>query len=137
MDPTLTRRGVLVGGGVCALALCGLTGCASYGPESEPHGSATPAAEMTAPAAAIPVGGGKIYTDEKIVITQPSAAVFEAFSAICTHQGCVVGAVTTTIDCPCHGSKFSITDGSVVHGPATAPLPRLKASVDGRDVKVG
>jgi Rieske Fe-S protein len=136
MDPMLTRRSALVGGGLCALAVCGLAGCASYGPEEEPNEAASPTAGMSAPTSEIPVGGGKIYADSKIVVTQPTAGSFKAFSAVCTHQGCVVGAVTTTIDCPCHGSKFAIADGSVVNGPATAPLPPLTASVSGSEVIV-
>ncbi len=92
---------------------------------------------MTVPTSDIPVGGGKIYPDQKVVITQPSAGTFKAFSAVCTHQGCVVGAVTTTINCPCHGSMFAIADGSVVNGPATAPLPSLTASVSGSEITVG
>ena len=70
-----------------------------------------------------PVGSGKIFPDAQTVITQPKKGEFKAFSAVCTHQGCLVDAVTTTIDCPCHGSKYSITDGSVVNPPAPQPLP--------------
>ncbi|HSZ31192.1 MAG TPA: Rieske (2Fe-2S) protein, partial [Pseudonocardiaceae bacterium] len=63
---------------------------------------------------------------------QPTPGTFEAFSAICTHQGCTVNKVTSgTIDCPCHGSKFAIADGSVVHGPASRPLPKRQVTVAG------
>jgi Rieske Fe-S protein len=34
-----------------------------------------------------------------------------------------------TIDCPCHGSTFKITNGAVVKGPATAPLPPREIAV--------
>lgn len=91
-----------------------------------------PAADALAQTADIPKGGGKIFESEKVVITQPAAGEFKAFSAICTHQGCAVGSVSNgTINCPCHGSKFSIKDGSVTNGPATAPLAEKKISVDG------
>jgi len=133
MDSLLTRRGVLIGGGLCTLAVCGVAGCSSYGPEDKP---AAPVLPMTVSTSDIPVGGGKIYADHKIVITQPAAGDFKAFSAICTHQGCVVGEVTTSIGCPCHGSRFAIADGSVVNGPATAPLPALTASASGSEVTV-
>jgi Rieske Fe-S protein len=74
-------------------------------------------------AADIPVGGGKIYTAAKIVVTQPSKGEYKAFSAICTHVGCLCNVVADgTINCPCHGSKFKITDGSVVTGPAPTSL---------------
>ena len=73
--------------------------------------------ELTVKAADIPVGSGKVFPDAQTVITQPKAKEFKAFSSICTHQGCQVDAVTTTINCPCHGSKYSITDGSVVNPP--------------------
>ena len=76
------------------------------------------------PASAIPVGGGVIYDAAKVVVTQPTAGVYKAFSAICTHQKCVLASVKGgTINCACHGGKYSITDGSAVHLPAQTPLP--------------
>ena len=81
------------------------------------------------------MGGGKILTDKKIVITQPTAGAFHAFTAICTHQGCIVDTVSGgTINCPCHGSKYSIVNGSVVNGPATLPLAAVKIMVQGTSI---
>jgi len=34
-----------------------------------------------------------------------------------------------TVVCPWHGSEFRIPDGTVVHGPATAPLPCFESRV--------
>ena len=83
----------------------------------------------------VPVGGGKILADKKIVITQPRAGSFEAFTAVCTHQGCTVSSVSGgTINCPCHGSKFSITNGSVVTGPAASPLAPISIKVQGTSI---
>ena len=85
----------------------------------------------------VPVGGGVIDTKLKIVVTQPTKGDFKAFSAVCTHQGCTVGTVESgTINCPCHGSTFSVDDGSVVSGPATAPLPAKKIAVDGDQISL-
>jgi Rieske Fe-S protein len=82
----------------------------------------------------VPVGGGKVFTAAKVVVTQPVKGQYKAFSAICTHVGCLCDAVASgTINCPCHGSRFSIRDGAVVAGPATSPLPaRTVAVSDGK-----
>ncbi len=85
----------------------------------------------------IPVGGGKIFKDEKVVVTQPEEGQFKAFSAICTHQQCIVANVEGgTINCTCHGSKYSITDGAVENPPATRPLPAEKIEVDGNSIRL-
>jgi Rieske Fe-S protein len=83
----------------------------------------------------VPVGGGKILADKKIVITQPRAGSFEAFTAVCTHQGCTVSSVSGgTINCPCHGSKFGIANGSVVTGPAASALAPVSIKVQGTSI---
>ncbi|MCP9213010.1 Rieske (2Fe-2S) protein [Streptomyces cucumeris] len=83
----------------------------------------------------IPEGGGMIFKDHKVVVTQPKAGEFKAFSSVCTHAGCSVGDVTGgTINCPCHQSKFDITDGSVKGGPATKALPGAQIKVQGSSI---
>ncbi len=78
----------------------------------------------------IPVGGGKIYTTAKVVVTQPTRGQYNGFSAVCTHVGCTLSEVANgTIDCPCHGSEFKITTGAVVTGPAPRPLPKKPVKI--------
>ncbi|HYF74354.1 MAG TPA: Rieske (2Fe-2S) protein, partial [Nocardioides sp.] len=94
--------------------------------EETPAEPEVAAGEKLGSAADVPVGGGVIYADQKIVVTQPTEGEFQAFSSICTHQNCPVTAVKDgTINCTCHGSKFSIEDGSVATGPATKPLAKV------------
>ena len=86
----------------------------------------------------IPVGSGKIFTSEKIVVTQPNSGDFKAFSAVCTHMGCIVSTISNgTIDCPCHGSQYSISTGAVVGGPAPSPLPAQAINVTGSNIFLG
>ena len=100
-------------------------------------GSAAPANQL-ATTAEVPVGSGKIISGPNVVLTQPVAGTFKGFSAVCTHQGCIVDAIANgTIDCPCHGSKFSIKDGSVVNGPAPSPLPTVAITVQGTSILKG
>jgi Rieske Fe-S protein len=143
----LDRRAVLVGAcGTCAVVVAG---CAAYGPAqpapapapSAQPGGAGPAAgsgsagAKLAATADVPVGGGVVLADAQLVITQPKAGTFKAFSAICTHQGCTVSTVENgTINCPCHGSEFAIADGSVVAGPAPKPLPAKSIKVSGGSI---
>ncbi|MFF4161062.1 Rieske (2Fe-2S) protein [Streptomyces sp. NPDC001678] len=89
-------------------------------------------------ASEIPEGGGKVFPDRKVVVTQPAKGRFKAFSAVCTHQGCVVKDVADgTINCPCHGSRFSVADGAVRGGPAQKPLPEERISVNGDSIILG
>ena len=123
-----TRRIVFQGLGALGTAAA-LAGCGSDDGSDETE---TPdAGSELAAASEVPVGGGLILQEEKIVITQPTEGSFKAFTAVCTHQSCVVSGVTETIDCSCHKSKFSIEDGSVQGGPAPSPLEEIKVEVKG------
>jgi Rieske Fe-S protein len=127
-----TRRGMLLGVGLAGLAGT-LAACGGSGGSS---GSGSSGGAL-GKSSDIPVGGGKIFKDQKVVVTQPKKGEFAAFSAVCTHRGCTVGSVADgTIDCPCHGSKFHISDGSVAHGPASKPLPSKSVKVENGEIKL-
>lgn len=154
-DPT--RRNVLTGLVAAGVAVPLLAACGGNG-DSSATGATTGAAAPTTSSgsgsaggatggtaggsggiktADIPVGGGKIFDSQKVVVTQPTAGQFKAFSSICTHQGCPVTKVADgTIDCSCHGSEFSIEDGSVKRGPATKALPEKTVTVTGDTLSV-
>jgi Rieske Fe-S protein len=135
-----SRRRVLVTGGVvvaaaAAAAACGSSGASKGGGAPGPTDSTGGRVGATVPIADIPVGGGQIRTDEKVVITQPTAGSYKAFTAVCTHQGCLVASIADgMIVCPCHGSTFSISDGSVTGGPAPAPLAPAPITVSGATI---
>ena len=83
----------------------------------------------------VPVGGCFVVASAKVVVTQPTEGDFKAFSAVCTHQGCLVESSTDgEIPCPCHLSHFSLEDGSPVSGPASAPLAPVQITVDGDSI---
>lgn len=135
----LTRRGVLRGTAASGLALPVLAAC---GGGDNTAGSEAPSAGASVSVASgdVPVGGGTIVKDAEgnvFVVTQPDAGEFKAFSGICTHQKCPVTKVTgAQIVCDCHGSRYAVTDGSVVEGPAPAPLAEVSASVEGDTIVV-
>lgn len=79
----------------------------------------------------IPVWGGKkviIAGSAILVIRTPQA--FKAYSAICTHLGCLVAwdDKKREIICPCHAGLFDL-EGKVVAGPPPRPLPSHEVSV--------
>ena len=158
-DPArTTSRRAMVGGilgvgiGAPLLAACGSAGSSagsgsgsgstggtgsSSGGSSSGGSSSGSASGAIAKTSQIPEGGGKIFGSEQVVVTQPAASQFKAFSAICTHQGCIVSNISSgDIECGCHGSRFSIKDGSVVNGPATQPLQSLTATVANGEITV-
>lgn len=106
-------------------------------PEGGEDGGAGAGGAVLAKTSDIPVGGGKIFKDEQIVVTQPTKGEFKAFSNRCTHKQCPVTSVEGgTVNCPCHGSKFDIADGSVRGGPAPKPLPAAEITVAGGSIKL-
>ncbi|MEU3053772.1 Rieske (2Fe-2S) protein [Streptomyces griseus] len=148
------RRTVLAAGAAGAAALA--TGCgssdegggdtsgtptASNGASDGPSDGASPDASDGVELAGtgdIPIGGGTVFKEQKVVVTQPEEGEFKAFSAVCTHASCLVSTVSDgTINCPCHGSRFSITDAAVEAGPATRPLPDERISVSGGTIRLG
>jgi nitrite reductase/ring-hydroxylating ferredoxin subunit len=149
--PVASRRNILLGAGalgaVGVLAACGSnnsgTPSGGNGNAGAPSGTGTGtgagggSAGGAIKASDIPVGGGTIFQDAKVVVTQPTAGNFKAFSAVCTHMGCIVASVQGgKIGCPCHQSEFNIADGSVARGPATKPLPSMTVTASGGNLTV-
>jgi Rieske Fe-S protein len=153
------RRVVLLGAGAVGvagvLAACGGGddettsggGAAETPAETGPAETEPAPAETTEPPAEggaaagvvavadVPVGGGVVIANEKLVVTQPAEGDFKGFDSTCTHQGCQVAEVSDgQIRCPCHGSRYSIEDGSVVEGPAPEPLTERGVAVEGDQV---
>lgn len=151
-----TRRLVLLGAGAlgttAVLAACGTSNTNTNGTDfsnnpapagsAEAGGGSTAGPGSTAGAtggsalastADIPEGGGIISGD--LVITQPTAGTFKAFSKVCTHQGCDVSKVDGgQIICPCHGAHYSIATGQPTSGPAKKALAETKVKVDGDNI---
>jgi Rieske Fe-S protein len=155
----VARRTVLRAAGLLGLTGAGAAALGACAEESSGSPSPTPAAQQTsAPASPsptadatspkpsaskakapsgpsvatsqVPVGGGVILENADYVVTQPSKGKYKAFSKICTHQGCPVASVENgVIHCDCHGSEYSIKDGSVTNPPAPKPLAEAKTSV--------
>ena len=136
MSEGVGRRQALAGAATVGLGLPLLAACGGSGGASD-GGPTAPAGTDLGPASDIDVGGGTVFADQKVVVTQPSKGQFKGFTAVCTHQGCIVANVSGgTINCPCHGSKFSIEDGSVESGPAPSPLKEGPVTVKGGDVRL-
>lgn len=140
------RREVLIAAGaVTVLTACGGSTEADNAGSADDAGTGAPAPEDTGATAAtgtvlastadVPVGGGVILAEPKVVITQPAAGEFKAFSAICPHQVCPVNTVqANVIGCPCHQSQFDASDGSVIGGPAPSGLAVVPIEVDGDQI---
>ncbi|MBQ0854132.1 Rieske (2Fe-2S) protein [Streptomyces sp. NPDC057621] len=140
--PALCRRTVLaaLGGAGLAAALtaCGGSDDSSSGTSSNSSSDAsTGSAGGTALAKTtdIPEGGGKVFADQSVVVTQPTAGEFKAFSTVCPHQQQRVNSVDNgLITCPAHGSQFSVADGAVKKGPATSGLTAANIKVSGDSI---
>jgi Rieske Fe-S protein len=145
---TPSRRTALAAVGAAGLAVA-LTACSSSDDSSSDSSGSSDTSSSTGSTTAqgdaggtelaktsdIPEGGGKIFASQGVVVTQPTAGTYKAFSSKCTHQGCAVSSISNgVIVCPCHKSEFSVTDGSVKKGPATQALPAEQISVSGDSI---
>jgi Rieske Fe-S protein len=129
-----------VGLSPAVLAACGGDDGGS-GSEEDPldtgHTPSKPPAGAITTTDDVPVGGGTIFHDEQVVVTQPTEGEFHCFTAVCTHMGCIVSSIEAGgIRCECHGSAFSIEDGSAVGPPATQPLAEFEITVEGDQISI-
>jgi Rieske Fe-S protein len=128
---TLIKAAALVG---VPVAIVGGVAACSNGASSAPKKAAGP---VVVPIAGIAVGGGVIPADSGVVVTQPTAGNYKAFTSTCTHAGCTVNQVQNNqIICPCHQSVYSAETGAVLDGPAPLPLTELTATISGANIDV-
>lgn len=117
-------------------------------PTESPSGTRTkrpkPSVTVLAQTGDVPVGGalfidsGDVAGDEVtngVVVTQPTAGDFHAFSRDCTHNHCAVADIVDgRIHCPCHDSLYDMATGANVSGPAPAPLAEVAIRVKGDQI---
>ncbi|MFD3420376.1 Rieske (2Fe-2S) protein [Streptomyces decoyicus] len=137
MSQSPARRTVLRGAALAGAAGFGLAACSSG--DSGANASAVPSEPVELGAAAeVPVGGARLYREDRLVVSQPAKGTFKCFSAKCTHAGCVLAEVEKEEgNCPCHGSRFDVTTGKVLQGPATEPLPEVPVKAEGGKLIAG
>ncbi|MYV53544.1 Rieske (2Fe-2S) protein [Streptomyces sp. SID3212] len=132
------RRTVLKGAALAGAAGLGVAACST---ESKLGHARTPtptAPEPLGAASEVPVGGAKLYREQRVIVYCPAKGEYKGFSAQCTHAGCLLEKLEGTIgDCPCHGSRFDVTTGEAVHGPATVPLPKVPVTLEGDNLVAG
>lgn len=92
--------------------------------------------EAIAQESAVPENSAVAFTDA--ITGQPATLIhlpsgnFVAYSAVCTHQRCVVAyqSQNRKIACPCHGSVFDPSEGGAVEAPpAQEPLPEMDIEI--------
>jgi len=152
VTPGLQRRTMLKGLAIAGAAVPVLVACGSDDKSNDDASQTTPPStpssgstgsssgggsgeDVVVKASEVKVGSGVIVPDQHIVVTQPTAGTFKGFSSTCTHMGCTVNSISDgIIHCPCHGSMYSIKDGSVTGGPAPAPLPPKPVKDEGGNI---
>ena len=137
----ITAGGVTIAGaGTLLLAACSSSGASDSGASDSGTGGGSPSSSAqpksgteVAKLSDIPVGGSISANigNNPVLLAQPTAGKVVCFSAICTHQGCVVSPAGKQFDCPCHGSEFDAATGKVLQGPAPSPLPAVAVKVSG------
>lgn len=138
---TVGGGAIAIGLAACAPAASGGTGGISNGGGPAGGSSVIPtknaAGVESLPLSDVPVGGSIITSvgGQPIAVAQLTAGKVTAFSAVCTHQGCIIASSGTIYQCPCHGSQFNPTTGAVLRGPANQPLPAVTATLNGDQIE--
>jgi len=124
LAPRLSRRRLLsLAGGSTGLMLAAtVSGCGE--PTGEPPTEPVGAGNVSA------LSAGTMLVLSNVVLGRDAGGVY-AMSAVCTHQGCLLGGKRTVaagLSCPCHGSAFD-GNGRVTHGPAGRPLQHYAVTI--------
>jgi Rieske Fe-S protein len=118
---------------VAALGAAGLAACGGGAESAGPSGPVEVRLPLMDVGQTAAIGGGQ---GQGILVTRLSETEVVAVSRRCTHQGCQVSTPSGgTLNCPCHGSRFTVT-GAVVQGPATSPLSSYPARIEEDEVIV-
>jgi nitrite reductase/ring-hydroxylating ferredoxin subunit/uncharacterized membrane protein len=123
----LAGAGVLTAGGFLGGHLAYAQGIGvdqtTFDPGPTDWTEALPAAEL---------GAGQTTTavvaDTPVLLHRAGAELL-AIHDRCSHRGCslATGEIQgRVVQCPCHGSRFSLEDGSILQGPATTPQPAFE-----------
>lgn len=149
---TLIRTGAVAGSlGLAGLAT-GLIGQKIKGPVS-PIAQTLPTTSPTGVASSVAPTGTKIAiisdvavgtafqfvdpaTGSPAYLMQPASGTFIAYSAVCTHEGCIVNdnVASGSFNCPCHGAQFDAVTGAKLRGPGNGGLAKLNVAVSGTDI---
>ncbi|MFJ3901861.1 Rieske (2Fe-2S) protein [Streptomyces sp. NPDC090025] len=131
MSGQSSRRTVLKGAALAGAAGLGVAACST---DSKLGHAETPTPTAPVPLGSpdeIPVGGAKLYREQRLLVHCPAKGEYKAFSAQCTHAGCVLDKIEKNEgNCPCHGSRFDVTTGKAIQGPATVPLPEVPVRLE-------
>ncbi|HKA69055.1 MAG TPA: Rieske (2Fe-2S) protein [Actinomycetes bacterium] len=124
----------------------GLSGCTddaatagNPGPiqTTSPSSGAATTDPPLATVAEIPVGSGRVFEAERVVLVRPAQDEILGYSSVCTHAACVLTVLSADrLQCPCHRSVFDTADGSVLSGPAPRPLPAREIVVEGGEIRL-
>ena len=141
--PELSRRrflGYVLGFSVVATAVGVLTPVVGYlWPPSKAAAGESGKVEV-GKVTDFPAGQGKVVpvNDKPVIVVNTTQGGLKAYSAICTHFGCIVvwDQPRQFILCPCHDGRFNAVNGAVISGPPPAPLPELPVTVENGTVYV-
>jgi thiosulfate dehydrogenase [quinone] large subunit len=109
-------------------------------PSPRPAGRPPTGMRAVTDVASVGIGQGVRFSDpatgQPAWLIRSGASRYDAFSAVCTHAGCIVNYDPSSKQfvCPCHGGTYSASDGHVLAGPPPSPLARIKVVLSGKKV---